>query len=303
MAAPQAVTDLVERFERNRESYQSSGYNETQLRREFLDPLFVALGWDVDNRQGHAEAYKDVIHEDAIKVGGATKAPDYCFRVGGRRIFFLEAKKPSVNVAQDVSAAYQLRRYAWSAKLPLSILSDFEELAVYDCRVKPNKTDKPAIARTMFLTFDQYVEKWDELAGIFSREAVLKGSFDKYAEGKKLKRGTAEVDAAFLEEIESWRKHLAQNLALRNKKLEQRELNFAVQRIIDRIIFLRMCEDRGVETYGQLQGLVNGDRVYRRLCELFDRADERYNSGLFHFQVRKRTRRTARRAHALAGHR
>jgi hypothetical protein len=72
MAAPQAVKDLVERFERNRESYQSTGYNETQLRREFLDPLFVALGWDVDNRQGRAEAYKDVIHEDAIKVGGAT---------------------------------------------------------------------------------------------------------------------------------------------------------------------------------------------------------------------------------------
>ncbi len=287
MAAPQAVNDLVERFERNRESYQSTGYNETQLRREFLDPLFVALGWDVDNRQGHAEAYKDVIHEDAIKVGGATKAPDYCFRVGGRRIFFLEAKKPSVNVAHDVSAAYQLRRYAWSAKLPLSILSDFEELAVYDCRVKPNKTDKPGIARTMFFTFDQYVDKWDELAGIFSREAVLTGSFDKYAEGKKLKRGTAEVDAAFLEEIESWRKHLAQNLALRNKKLEQRELNFSVQRIIDRIIFLRMCEDRGVESYGQLQGVANGDRVYRRLCELFDRADERYNSGLFHFQVEK----------------
>ena len=66
-----------------------------QVRREFLDPFFKALGWDVDNGQGHAEAYKDVIHEDAIKVGGATKAPDYCFRIGERRIFFLEAKKSS----------------------------------------------------------------------------------------------------------------------------------------------------------------------------------------------------------------
>ena len=60
-----------------------------------------------------------------------------------------------------------------------------------------------------------------------------------------------------------------------------------MQRIIDRIIFLRMCEDRGIESYGQLQGLLNGDRVYRRLCELFHHADERYNSGLFHFQVEK----------------
>jgi hypothetical protein len=90
----------------------------------------MALGWDIDHRAGYAEAYKDVIHEDAIKIGGATKAPDYCFRIGGRRVFFLEAKKPFVNVREDVSPAYQLRRYAWSAKLPLSILTDFEELAV-----------------------------------------------------------------------------------------------------------------------------------------------------------------------------
>jgi hypothetical protein len=287
MAAPTMIGELVERFERNRESYQASGYNETQLRREFLDPFFKALGWDVDNERGHAEAYKDVIHEDAIKVGGATKAPDYCFRIGGRRIFFLEAKKPSVNLRDDVSAAFQLRRYAWSAKLPLSVLSDFEELAVYDCRVKPDKSDKPSVGRVLFMTYDQYVDRWDELAGIFSREAVLKGSFDKFAESTKLKRGTAEVDTAFLEEIESWRDLLARNFALRNADISQRDLNFAVQRTIDRLIFLRMCEDRGIENYGQLMTLLNGEAAYRRLLEVFDRADERYNSGLFHFHAER----------------
>jgi hypothetical protein len=286
MAAPPTIGKLVERFERNRESYQATQYNEAQLRREFLDPLFKALGWDIDNEQGHAEAYKDVIHEDAIKIGGATKAPDYCFRIGGRRIFFLEAKKPSVNVRDDVSAAFQLRRYAWSAKLPLSILSDFEELAVYDCRVKPDKSDKPSVGRVLFFAYGQYVDRWDELADVFSREAVLKGSFDKFAESAKLKRGTAEVDAAFLEEIEAWREELAKNFALRND-IGQRDLNFAVQRTIDRLIFLRMCEDRGIESYGQLMKLANGDAAYRRLLEIYDRADERYNSGLFHFRPEK----------------
>ncbi|MEX0677267.1 MAG: N-6 DNA methylase [Pirellulales bacterium] len=143
------------------------------------------------------------------------------------------------------------------------------------------------MARTMFLSFEEYLDKWDEIAGIFSREAVLKGSFDKYAEGTKLKRGTAEVDAAFLREIESWRESLARNFALRNNDLSQRDLNFAVQRTIDRIVFLRMCEDRGIEPYGQLGGIANGEQLYRRLCQLFDRADERYNSGLFHFQPEK----------------
>src|SRR5215216_7748762 len=119
MAVPSEVLELIERFERNRAEYMSGRYNETQLRREFIDPFFEALGWDVNNRQGNAEAYKDVIHEDAIKIGGATKAPDYCFRVGGTRKFFLEAKKPSIKIKDDTSPAFQLRRYAWSAKLPL----------------------------------------------------------------------------------------------------------------------------------------------------------------------------------------
>ena len=123
MTLPREVVDLVERFDRNREAYRSGHYNETQLRREFLDPFFTALGWDVNNEQGYAEAYKDVIHEDAIKVGGATKAPDYCFRIGGTRKFFLEAKKPATNIKDDTDPAFQLRRYAWSAKLPLSILT------------------------------------------------------------------------------------------------------------------------------------------------------------------------------------
>ncbi len=280
---PQEIRRLVEQFAENRDVYCSSSYNETQARREFIDPFFTALGWDVANEKGYAEAYKDVIHEDAIKVGGATKAPDYAFRIGGTRKFFVEAKRPGVNIKNDGNVAYQLRRYAWSAKLPLSIVTDFEEFAVYDCRVKPNKDDKASTARILYLTYDEYEEKWDEIASIFSQEAILKGSFDRYAESTKRKRGTAEVDTAFLKEIEVWREVLARNIALRNKTLSNRELNFAVQRTIDRLIFLRICEDRGIETYGQLMALENGANVYQRLCQIFRRADERYNSGLFHF--------------------
>jgi hypothetical protein len=287
MPAPMEIPELVARFDNNREAYRSIHYNETQLRREFLDPFFEALGWDVNNKQGYAEAYKDVIHEDAIKVGGATKAPDYCFRIGGTRKFFVEAKKPAIDIKDDIEPAYQLRRYAWSAKLPLSILTDFEEFAVYDCRIKPTPADKASTARIIYATYAEYPQRWDEITSIFSREAVLKGSFDKYVESSKAKKGTAEVDDAFLEEIESWRDLLARHLALRNPDLTQRELNFSVQRIIDRLIFLRICEDRGIEAYGRLMAQLNGDEVYAQLCQLFQRADERYNSGLFHFRQEK----------------
>jgi hypothetical protein len=143
MPAPREICDLVARFEQQLETYRSGSYNETRLRRDFLDPFFRALGWDVDNVGGYAEAYRDVIHEDAIRIGTAVKAPDYCFRVGGTRKFFVEAKKPQVRAREEVPPAYQLRRYAWSAKLPLSILADFEEFAVYDCRIKPAPDARP----------------------------------------------------------------------------------------------------------------------------------------------------------------
>jgi hypothetical protein len=282
--APSVIPDLVERFEQQGDAYKSGQYNEAQLRKEFIDPMFKAQGWDMENVSGYAEAYKDVIHEDAIKIGGATKAPDYCFRIGGTRKFFLEAKKPSVDIKADAHPAYQLRRYAWSAKLPLSILTDFEEFAVYDCRVEPKLSDKASVARVLYLNFREYVPQWQEIAKIFAREGILKGSFDKFAESTKAKRGTAEVDDAFLSEIEKWRADLARNLALRNPRLSQRDLNFAVQRTIDRIVFLRICEDRRIEVYGRLQALLNGEHTYRRLYQLFREADQRYNSGLFYFQ-------------------
>lgn len=284
--APDTVLQLVDTFDRNLDSFKNHNYNETQLRRQFLDPFFEALGWDVSNKAGNSLPYTDVIHEDALKIGSATKAPDYSFRIGGKRIFFVEAKKPSVDIKSDIHPAYQLRRYAWSAKLPLSILTDFEEFAVYDCQSKPGPADKPSAARIFLYSYKDYPDNWQQIASIFSKDAVLKGSFDTFA-SKKTKKGTAAVDTEFLSEIESWRDILARNIALRNNRLSVYDLNFAVQKTIDRILFLRMCEDRGIEFYGQLLALINAPDIYSRLFTLFERADEKYNSGIFHFSTEK----------------
>lgn len=284
---PQIIYDLVERFKNNIDEYRSPKYNETLTRVEFINPFWKALGWDVNNEAGYAMVYRDVIHEDEIKVGGATKAPDYSFRIGGTRKFFLETKKPSVNLKNDPSSAFQLRRYAYSANLPLSILTDFEEFIVYDCRKKTLKSDNASVARIKYYTFQDYIEKWEEIEGIFSKEAIMKGSFDKFARSTIGKKGTAEIDKDFLGDLDKWRLLLARNISLRNPKLDVRELNYAVQMTIDRLIFLRMCEDRGIERYGQLQALRNGQRIYSRLVEIYRKADHRYNSGLFHFRIER----------------
>ncbi len=154
-----------------------------------IDPLFGLLGWDIDNRSGAPEAYKDVVHEDAIKVGGAHKAPDYGFCLGGSRIFFVEAKKPSVNLMSDPLPAFQLRRYAWTAKLPLSILTDFEEFAVYDCRVRPDQGDSPDRPAEL-LTTTSIPTPGTRSPALFARDAVLGGSLDPTPRRWQHRRGT-----------------------------------------------------------------------------------------------------------------
>ncbi len=287
MTVPEPVRQLIETFANNLDFYKSAQYNEAQLRQEFIDPFFKELGWDMDNTAGLAPQYRDVIHEASIKIGGSTKAPDYAFSIHGQYKFFLEAKKPSVNVHDDTDPSYQLRRYGWSAKLPISILTDFEEFAIYDCRKRPKRGERASISRIGYFKYTNYIEKWDELNGTFSKEAILKGSFDRYTVDAKRHRGTETVDDVFLDEIENWRNLLARNLALRNPLLSVRDLNFAVQKTIDRIIFLRICEDRGTEDYKRLASLLNGKGAYSRLLDLFRLADDRYNSGLFHFSVEK----------------
>ena len=232
---------------------------------------------------------------------GQQKAPDYTFRVGTLPKFYAEAKKCGVNISADPGPAYQLRRYGWSAKVALSILTDFEELGVYDCTLRPRPSDKASHARIQYFRFEEYPDRWRELWDVFSREAVWSGAFDQYAASKR-KRGTSEVDAEFLKEIEGWRDALARNIALRNARPSADDLNAAVQITIDRVVFLRMAEDRGLEPYGQLLRLCERPDIYARFMrELCRKADDKYNSGLFHFQKEDGVSGAARPDHAAPG--
>lgn len=287
-AAFQKISELVERFVEQFDSYKNVNYNETLTRRDFIDPFFKALGWDIDNEQGYAEAYREVIHEDRVKIGKATKAPDYSFRLsGGKRLFFVEAKKPSVVIKDDIIPAYQVRRYGWNAKLSVSIITDFEEFAIYDCTRRPNPTDKASVARIKYLTFREYLKEFDFIWDTFSKERVLKGSFDKFVQGNVNKKGTATVDKEFLLSLDSWRTYLATSISWNNKNLDEDEINFVVQQTLDRIIFLRIAEDRGIEPYGNLQNAVKQGDSYQNMFAIFGEADAKYNSGLFDFKKDK----------------
>lgn len=279
------IARRVEQFNDQRETYKRK-YNETQTRVDFINPLFMALGWDIDNTKLNLpEAYRDVIHEDKIKVGGKTKAPDYCFTNYGKKQFFLEAKKPSVAVKTDIEPSYQLRRYGWSAKLPISILTDFEEFAVYDCSKTPKPDESAATGRLKYITFDNYLREFDWMWDLFAKEQVVKGSLATLAASDK--KGTQTVDYVFLKSLDEWRSYLATSIALKNKHLDEDEINYIVQMNLNRIVFLRNCEDRGIEPYGNLKDSLTNAKdeggFFRHMVNLFKEADRKYNSGLFDF--------------------
>jgi len=275
--APASILALVERFALERHTL-----NATELRVHYIDPLFAALEWDVD---GHER--RGVVHEDELRPRDAPeshdKAPDYGFYLGrpgdATRQFFVEARRPGVNPDEARSAAFQLRRYAWSANLPVSILTDFAELAIYDTRIPPRPEDDARTARVKYWRHEQYVEQWDDIAGLLSRNSVAHGSLLEF--GQTAAAGAIRVDDALLAALETWRAELAQDIAQHND-VTAADLDTAVRGILDRILFLRIAEARGIEAPRRLAIAAAKKNVFYELQSLFREADDRYNTGLFH---------------------
>jgi len=281
------IEKLVTRFKEHQKDYHLADYNEQKARQDFINPFFKALGWDIDNEKGDSEAYREVIYEDKVVVRGKAKAPDYGFRLSGsgkKRLFYVEAKKPSIQLKTNKDSAYQLRRYGSSAQAHVSILTNFEDFIVYDCSKVPNLNDSATVARLKHIGFEDYIKEFDFIYDTFSHEAVTKGRFDRFVQGSASKKGTDTLDKRFVQSLDQWRKYLATSIAINNKKINDEELNYAVQQTIDRLIFLRFCEDRSVEPYAQLQQAASKGNAYNNLLDLFKQADDKYNSGLFDFE-------------------
>jgi type I restriction-modification system DNA methylase subunit len=273
-----ALTTL---FETNIAQYKRPQYDEANTRTDFIDKFFTLLDWDIANNQGFSEVYREVVREDKVKINGSQNVPDYSFRIGGTRKFFVEAKKPSVHIKEANDPAFQVRRYAYTAKLPLSILTNFAEFAIYDTRIKPNVNDNAGVARVFYCTYQEYEKHFDFIYRIFAKSSILKGSFDRYVEENKNKKGTLEVDEDLLNLVEKWRRELAKNIAVRNPALSIYNLNSAVQKIIDRAIFLRIAEDKGMEDENILQTITNAGNIYEKFNVLVEKANIKYDSGLF----------------------
>ncbi|MGP1520007.1 MAG: Eco57I restriction-modification methylase domain-containing protein [Treponema sp.] len=276
------MAELLKQFKENEAFYMSKDFVESEVRSKFIDPFLECLKWDVKNEKGARPDKREVITEDRIAIEGQIKHPDYTLMFGGVRKIFIEAKQPSIDLKTNPEPALQVRRYAYTAKMPIAILTDFQELAIYDTRIKPSEKDCAATARIEYLTYEQYEEKFEELYHHISWDAVDLGSFDSYYEGLKEKRGTATVDEDILEMIERWRVLLAEDIALHNEEMNETVLTSCVQKLIDRVLFLRIAEDKEIEPVKQLYKIAEQkESIYSALKSLFLEADGRFNAGLF----------------------
>ncbi|MBD2816553.1 N-6 DNA methylase [Xenorhabdus sp. Flor] len=273
---------LVDRFKRDLDYYRSSRYNETQLRTDFLDQFFMILGWDITNSNGKPTNEREVLVEEGLRTraGENTKKPDYTFRFFSERKFFVEAKKPSVQVLSDPEPAKQVRRYGFTAKLKISVLSNFEYTAIYDCSNQVSEDDTACNSRIKLYHFSELVDNFDEIQKIVGKDSVYSGQFDSEWSDIENKISRFSVDDLFLEQINNWRLMLANEFLTIKPELSEEELNDLTQNYINSIVFLRVCEDRDLEDYETLYHFAHQKDLQSLIRKLKD-SDRKYNSGLF----------------------
>lgn len=254
------VNALADKFLSNHEHYLSSEYQEAQVRQDFVDKLFVALGWDVNHNEQHDPYHQEVRIEKPEKK--AKGRADYAFSIAPqyKRVrFFVEAKRPQVNIA-TADNCFQAIRYSWPQRLPIAVLTDFNYLYIIDSRYQPKiDSAESRIVLKWHCSEFKNKEKFSQLYWLLSREAVCSGSIDLFAETELPQQQSAtkqyslfahearEFDDVFLQQLDDWRQTLATVFKKANQNLTNSQLTECVQRTLDRLVFIRFLEDKRIE--------------------------------------------------------
>ncbi len=280
----ETLQKLIHKFEADKTHYLSKDYLEAQARVDFITPLFKALGWDVENEGGLPHHEREVI----VERGETEGYPDYNFRVGGQTKFFVEAKAPSESL-EDTRHILQAKGYAWNTKsVFFVILTDFEELRFYDASIKPDERRPDEGLLFAPLKYSEYLKNAEKLCE-FSRERVAAGSLEAMLpRDRRTQRMRIPVDEAFLDEMTTWREELAKDVYKNNRDLTAKQLNEVVQRLLDRIVFIRIAEDRHIIEKRQRADAVDewkarGGKLhlFGWLNDLFHKINEDFNGEIF----------------------
>lgn len=283
LEAKELVGRLVERYENQRDDLQSpqGDLTETETRSQYIDPLLMALGWDVHNESGKRRSQLEVVMERSENLGtlGVRGRPDYKLMVDGDPVVPIEAKRVAVGIIENQSAAIQARSYGFSLSLPVAVLTNFEHLIIFDATVEPQEGDDARVARLPggVFSYKDYVSRFEELWTYLSFESLYGAGIVEVYGYEQPPRGESPFDRAFLSDVRKWRVSVASNVATSNPELGVREVSLRSQKILNALIFLRVCEDRNLRKY---EALKNSSEAHRLLDE-FRCADATYNAGLF----------------------
>jgi hypothetical protein len=292
---------LTSAFRKNLSHFKSEAYDESALRNDYLIPFWRALGWDVENLKGETQPLREVQIESRVNIAGKKKRADYLFRTDGIERFVCEAKKPREGLSNR--DAYQAQRYAFNLKLFIAALTNFETFKLFVVGGKPDQDAPWDVCKQW--NYSEFVDKAQELWDLFARENVAAGSLDRFVASlskrvikDKTRQGWSialerirTVDTDFLAYIDERRAELAKDLVRSNPKTKWTDelLNECVQRILDRILFVRICEDRDIDTGRSLELLlaeweaihVARPSLYSRLVAHFNVLDHSFNGALF----------------------
>jgi adenine-specific DNA-methyltransferase len=288
------VGSLVEDFRRHERDYLAPSYSEQDVRKDFIDKFWIALGWDVNHETQKNPNEQEVKVERGVGVEGRVKKADYAFLTPNFRDvrFFVEAKKPARNI-DNADDYFQTIRYGWNAQTPVSVLTDFQEFRVLDCRLKPDvRTAKERVLRKFHYTDYADAEKFAEIYYLFSREAAHAGALEKFAAGLARPTGRAvnrrlfgeafrTVDEDFLQQLDDLRDELARSFKNRNPGMGGEELTEATQRTLDRLVFMRFLEDKLIEPEVMVEKFGDGGSAWGDFVAESKRLNGVYNGIIF----------------------
>ena len=296
--------ELIDEFESDYKNFMSKDYNEAKVRQYFINPFFEdVLGWDVQQKKGKKIANAEVTVEDSQrqKRTEGVKKVDYAFHTikdkQKKLAFFVEAKQPSVQIKSE-SAYLQIKQYAQKAYLPISILTDFEQFHIIDCRAKISKANvMGGDNKEFYFTDFRERKKFDFVFNLLSRDAVYNGSIEQFlttlktVKGYQTAKDPAEIKGEeFLSYIEELRTYIAKALKYNDQDLDGEQLTELTQKIIDRLVFVRFLEDKGIEDTDWIKKWAESKNAFDTFVKDCDTLDRIYNGAVFkkHFLIDKK---------------
>lgn len=252
------LADLIDRYNNTIRQKSHKDISEETIR-TWINELLSIFGWNVQNT---AQVLQErVLSKQQIKklnqINSIHKKPDYTLMNGTNIKTFLDAKSLDVNIFTSKETAFQIRSYGWSAQSPCAFVSNFEQFVIYDTRFVPTP-DQSADMGTKQFSIDDYIENFDILFEHLWHDNVCSNHLEQLYKTVATE-GNNQLDSSFMRMLSDFRIKLANKLIEQNSDIINSDLilNYYVQVILDRIIFIRVCESKEIEEHEKLKSFLS----------------------------------------------